>query len=151
MSNTCERDVRIAVRDLLDATTAFDGVYLSGLPERRGERGGDLLAAAIEPAETAASCGWDGASSSSIMSARATITLMARDDDPQTRDEMAERLLETARAALDGRSLAGKTLPEWTRIRSWVWREPTPPERRIEASLEFRYLDDEPGAANPSP
>lgn len=151
MSNSCERDVRVAVRDLLDATTAFDGVYLSGLPERRGERGGDLQAAAVEPDETAASCGWDDVSGSSVMTARATITLLARDDDPQTRDEMAERLLETARDALDGRSLAGKTLPEWTRIRSWTWLKPTPPERRIGATLEFRYLVDGREAAVPSP
>ncbi len=34
-----ERDVRQVVHDLLDQTGAFDGVYLSGLPERRGRRG----------------------------------------------------------------------------------------------------------------
>lgn len=151
MSKSYERDVRIAVRDLLDATSAFDGVYLSGLPETRGERGGDLQAAAVEPDETTASCNWDDASGPRIMTARATIVLMARDEDPQTRDEMAERLLETAIAALNGRSLAGKTLPEWTGIQSWAWRKPNPPERRIEAALEFRYLVEERGPADSTP
>jgi len=149
MSNPCERDIRVAIRDLLDATNAFDGVYLSGPPEGRGERGGDRQAAAVEPDETTAICCWDDVSGPSVRAARATIILMARDDDPQTRDEMAERLLETAIAALDGRSLAGMTLPEWTGIRSWSWRKPTPPERRIEAALEFRYLVEERGPANP--
>ena len=36
-----ERDVRQVVHDLLDQTGAFDGVYLSGLPERRGGRTGE--------------------------------------------------------------------------------------------------------------
>ena len=36
-----ERDVRQVVRDLLDQTGAFDGVYLSGLPEDRGGRAGE--------------------------------------------------------------------------------------------------------------
>ncbi len=149
MSNPCERDIRSAMRDLLEATSAFDGVYLSGLPEHRGERGGDLRAAAIEPGETEAASRWDDLSGPLVMTARATIILMARDDDPQTRDEAAEELLQTAFDALDGRSLAGRTLPEWTGIRSWSWRKPTPPERRIEAVLEFRYLVDDRGLADP--
>jgi len=151
MDGPFERDIRIVIRDLLDATSAFDGVYLSGPPEHRGERGGDLRAAAIEPGETAASSCWDDVSGPLVMTARATIILMARDDDPQTRDEVAEQLLETTIAALDGRSLAGRTLPEWTGIRSWTWRKPTPPERRIEALLEFRYLVEDRVDADPTP
>jgi len=149
MPNPCERDIRGAIRDLLEATSAFDGVYLSGLPEHRGERGGDLRAAAIEPDETQAAGHWDDLSGSLVMTARATITLMARDDDPQTRDEAVEELLQTTFDALDGRSLAGRTLPEWTGVRSWTWRKPTPPERRIEAALEFRYLIGNRGGAHP--
>ena len=36
MTSFRERDLRQIVHDLLDQTGAFDGVYLSGLPERRG-------------------------------------------------------------------------------------------------------------------
>lgn len=149
MPNPRERIIRSAIRDLLEATSAFDGVYLSGLPEHRGERGGDLRAAAIEPGETEAVSRWDDRSGPLVMTARATIILMARDDDPQLRDEAAEELLQTAIEVLDGRSLAGMTLPEWTGVRSWTWRKPTPPERRIEAALEFRYLVGDRGHVDP--
>ena len=36
MTSFRERDVRQVVHDLLDQTGAYDEVYLSGLPERRG-------------------------------------------------------------------------------------------------------------------
>jgi hypothetical protein len=140
MASHRERDVRNAIKELLDVTGAFDGVYLSGLPEDRGERSGDLRAAAVEPDSTAASGRWDDVAGALVMTATAAITLIARDEDPQLRDEAAELLLNTAAAVLNGRSLAGATLPGSTRIRSWAWQKPAAPERRIVAKLEFQYL-----------
>jgi hypothetical protein len=47
-----EPDIGKRVCDLLDKTGAFDSVYLSGLPEDRGESSEDTQAVAIEPWET---------------------------------------------------------------------------------------------------
>ena len=135
-----ERDVRGAVRDLLDATGGFDGVYPAGLPEDRGERSGDLRAAAIEPLGTRIAAQGDDVAGALTADATLALTLIARDDDPETRDAAAERLLYLAADALNGVSLAGVTLPASTRIQSWTWRKAVAPERRIEAVLEFQYL-----------
>ncbi len=140
MTSHRERDVRNAIQELLDVTGAFDGVYLSGLPEHRGERAGDRRAAAIEPDATTESDLWDDVTGAMVMTASVVLTFLARDEDPQLRDEAAELLLNTAAAVLNGRSLAGATLPGSTRIRSWSWLKPTAPERRIAARLEFQYL-----------
>ena len=47
-----ERDIRNAIRDALVATNQFSDVWISGLPEDRGQGASDLLAAAIEPVAT---------------------------------------------------------------------------------------------------
>jgi len=140
MASHRERDVRNAIQELLDVSGAFDGVYLSGLPENRGERAGDRRAAAIEPDATVESDLWDDTGGAMVMTATVILTFLARDDDPQLRDEAAELLLNTAAAVLNGRSLADATLPGSTRIRSWAWLKPNAPERRIAAKLEFQYL-----------
>jgi hypothetical protein len=140
MTSHRERDVRNAIHELLDVSGAFDGVYLSGLPEDRGERSGDRRAAVVEPDATTASDHWDDTTGAMVMTATAALTFLARDDDPQLRDEAVELLLNTAAAVLNGRSLADATLPGSTRIRSWTWLKPNAPERRIVAKLEFQYL-----------
>jgi len=140
MANHRERDVRNAIQELLDVSGAFDGVYVSGLPEERGERAGDRRAAVVEPDGTTGSDLWDDTTGAMTMTATVALTFLARDDDPQVRDEAVELLLNTAAAVLNGRSLADATLPGSTRIRSWTWLKPNAPERRIAAKLEFQYL-----------
>jgi hypothetical protein len=135
-----ERDIRERIRDVLEDTGAYDGVYLSGLPEDRGEPSGDARSISIEPAETAAAAPWDDTAGDQVMSCRVSLTIMARDEDPQIRDETAELLLNVAANALSGQALAGATLPGMTRITSWSWQRPRAPERRIAAVLECRYL-----------
>jgi hypothetical protein len=135
-----ERDARCAVRDLLDQSGVFDGVYLSGLPQDRGERCGDANAVAIEPMETTESDPWDDVDGDLVLTCRLGLTILARHEDPQVRDETAERLLNMAANALFGNTLGGLALPSMTRIRSWNWQKPRAPERRISAVLEFQYL-----------
>ncbi len=137
-----ERDIRNLVHDLLEQTRAFDGVYLSGLPEDRGEPSGDSRSVSIEPAETTQSNPWEDFEGDLLMTCRIRLTLLARHEDPQIRDEMVELLLNVAANTLGGNSLAGAALPSRTRIRSWLWEKPTAPERRIAAVLEYQYLID---------
>ena len=74
------------------------------------------------------------------MTCRVNLTLLARHDDPQIRDETAELLVNVAANVLNGQSLAGATLAGQTRFKSWSWEKAKPPERRITAVLEYQYL-----------
>jgi hypothetical protein len=137
-----ERDGRVRVRDLLEQTGAFDGVYLSGLPEDRGQSSGDRRAAAIEPAATEFVTPWDDAAGDLLFTCRLHLTLLARHEDPQLRDEMVEQLFYVAASALGGAALGPAVLPGRTVLRSWAWQQPAAPERRIAAVLEYQYLVD---------
>jgi hypothetical protein len=137
-----ERDVRQVVHDLLDQTGAFDGVYLSGLPERRGGRAGDSRSVYIEPAETTRSDPSDDWEGEPLLTCRLNLIFLARHEDAQLRDESAELLLNVAADALGGNSLGGVALPSRTRIQSWTWQPSAAPERRIMAVLEYQYLVD---------
>ena len=137
-----ERDIRNLIGDLLDQTGAFDGVYLSGLPEERGENCGDSRAVVIEPDMTTRADPTDDFDGDPLLSCQLKLIFMARDEDPQVRDEAAELLLNVAAVALDGNTLSGMALPSRTKIRSWSWHKPVAPERRITAMLEFQYLGD---------
>jgi hypothetical protein len=150
MSPFRERDLRQAVHDLLEQTGAFDGVYLSGLPERRGGRASESRVVCIEPAETTETDPSDDWQGSLLLNCRLNLVFLARHDDPQVRDETAELLLNVAADALGGNTLGGRALPARTRIRSWSWQPASAPERRLTAVLECPYLVDGPTAFNTS-
>ncbi len=136
-----ERDVRNAIHDALLATNAFTDVWITGLPEDSGSAASDLLAAAIEPVGSALNTGWDAQIDGGLCYASTvTVTLLARNDDAQLRDEMCEELLNCLHNAVNGTSLAGITLPGKTIVIAWRWMPPAPPERRIAATVSFQYL-----------
>jgi hypothetical protein len=136
-----ERDVRIAIRDALLATGAFSDVWLSGLPEDYGGAASDLAVAAIQPSGSSLTTGWDAQTQGALdYTARVNVTILARHEDPQLRDELAEQLLNFLHDAINGQSLAGFTLPAKTMVQSWNWQPPAPPERRIQAVVTFAYL-----------
>jgi hypothetical protein len=136
-----ERDVRNAIQAALVATGAFSDVWITGLPESYGQGVSDLTAAAIEPVSTGLTTGWDAPPGGGLdYSATVTVTLLARHPDAQLRDEWAEQLLDTLANAVNGRSLAGFTLPGRTMVTAWKWLPPAPPERRIATTVSFAYL-----------
>lgn len=135
-----ERDVRGAIMKLLDSTGVFDRVYVGSPPDTGGEPSGVLRTAWIEPKGTVVVGLGDDITGILKAAASVRIVLLARDDDPTTRDDAAELLLNTTAAALNGRSLGNISLPGSTRLNSWLWLEATPPERLIEATLEYQYL-----------
>lgn len=140
MSPHRERDVRVAIYDLLDSTGAFDRVYPGTIPDGDCEPSGLSRTVSIEPSGTVLAAQGDDVHGAITATATVMIVLRARDDDPTARDDAVELLLNTTAAALNGRSLAGVSLPGSTRLRSWTWRKAAPPERRIEATLEYLYL-----------
>jgi len=136
-----DRDVRNAIQSALTATGAFDGAWLTGLPENYGAGASQLAAAAIDPMSSTQSDQWDSQDAGGlVITSQVSITLLYRHDDPQLRDEGAELLLDTAANALNGQSLAGLTLPGLTRFTAWSWQPATPPERRIGATFSYAYI-----------
>ncbi len=138
-----ERDVRNDIHDRLIATHAFTDVYISGLPEDSGSAASDLCAAAIEPVGGSLTSGWDAQTDGGLYyGASVNVTLMARNDDVQVRDETAEMLLGYLHNAVNGQSLAGITVPGRTLVTSWSWQKAMPPERRIMATVGYWFIVD---------
>lgn len=136
-----ERDVRNAIADALTASGQFSGVWVTGLPEDYGQGSSELTAAAIEPSATSYTTQWDAQTEGGIdYTATAIVTLLARNGDPQLRDEKAEQLLNFAINAINGKSLAGMTVPGMTKVMGWQWKKPTPPERRIVMKFTYAYI-----------
>jgi hypothetical protein len=143
-----DRDVRLAIASILEATNEFDGVYSRCLSEVPSRRAGDARAVSIEPDSTDFSDDWGGGAANSndpaplIVQSRLRLTFMTRLDDPSARDDEAERLSNVAANALNGQSLAGLTLPAFSRFESLRWLPPEPPERRVSATFVYRYIVD---------
>jgi hypothetical protein len=138
-----DRDVRNAIQAALAATGEFDpnAVWIWGLPENYGTGASQFAAAAIEPLSSTQADNWDSQTAGGlVVTSRVVVTLLYRCDDPEVRDEAAELLFDTAANALNGQSLAGLTMPGLTRFESWAWQTPTPPERRIKATLSYAYI-----------
>lgn len=129
----------------LKACGAFDGVHASDLPETRG-RGADRKALAIvAPDSWDESEGWDDPDEPQwLRKVDWTLTVIARAEDPRSRDRHADRLLQAACVALDFKCLAGVTLPGLTKITAGRYLPAVPPTRAIRASGTFAYLIDGP-------
>jgi hypothetical protein len=145
-----DRDIRLAMQTLLQATAAFDpgGVVLTGLPEALGQGTSLQALATIDPLSTTqdfqkVGMGFDDApGGSAIVDSTVTLTLIYRHEDAELRDEGVELLLDTALNALSGQCLATITMPAFTRFTGWKWDAATPPERRITATFTYSYFVD---------
>ncbi len=136
-----DRDVRDAIQTALVATNAFDGVFLWGKPEDYGSGASLALIAVVEPESSTQDDRWDTQTTGGLLvTSRVTITLYARAEDPQIRDEAVELLLDITANALNGQSLAELTLPGLTRVVSWRWAPPAPPERMIPVIFSYQYI-----------
>ena len=147
-----DRDVRNALQVVLQNTGQFDNVYVSGLPEDYGIGSDRVSIAVIEPVSSTERDDWDSETTGGILiQGTAQITLLARQPDPQLRDEAVELLLEYTANTVNGQSLAGLTLPPWTRITAWRWLPATHPERRIQATFQYSYIVEGWGSLDETP
>jgi hypothetical protein len=138
-----DRDVRNAIQELLQATSAFDGVYLWGPPKDYGSGASNLAIAWIEPGRSNQLDKWDGGQITGIeITSSVKIVVAQRMEDPQLRDEAAELLVDIVANAIQGQSLSDLTLPDKTRFINWTWVRANPPERQINISFEYIYLID---------
>jgi len=149
-----ERDIVNAVAAALDDTGLFDGIFPWALKDASDESADATRAVVISPIgghveDRHDSVVGDGANDGEmIQRGRIRLVFLSRDADKQVRDESAGRLLEAAKDAINGRGLVrylgeGVIYPQWTRVLSWKWDEPQPPQRGIEAV--FEYAIDAPG------
>ena len=136
-----ERDIRTAIQNALAATQAFDGVHVFGLPEDCGSSADELAMAVIMPRSTQEDDLWDaGPAGGVIYRCTMALTVLARNEDPQARDEAAERLLNIAMNAINGQDLVpGLTIPDKTIVASWDWQKEEHPERRINCTISVWY------------
>jgi len=136
-----DRDVRNAIQAALQATNAFDGVFLWGLPANYGSGASNAAIAVIQPDSGKLDDIWDGSTEMGLVgTGNVTLSVCSRNEDPQLRDEAAELLLDTAADAINGQGLAGLTMPDKTRVTAWKWREPAAPDRWITATVVYQYI-----------
>ncbi len=139
-----DADILDAVAAALEATGEFDGIYRCSVTEVGGKRADNLRAVCVEPMTETESDLWDSFSTGpmEVVQAQCAITLIVRHQDAQERDRLIDRLKSVARNALNGRSLKGLTMPDFTRFASFQSQRPKPPERQVRGTFQYRYLVD---------
>lgn len=139
-----------AIRDdviaRLAATDQFATVWSGGLHDFQGAASGSLLIACVEPVREDISAPWDAADDGDLeVRGRLHVTLICRADTTDARDALAARLAAIVRNAINGRSLAGLTLPQFTLVSRINWLKPARnqpwQERHVELLLDYRYLE----------
>jgi len=123
------------------ATGMFDNVTLAGLPEDYASAAGSLALAVIEPFSVRQEDFWDSTAIEGLkITSVVEITFLARNEDPQLRDEKVEQMMNAAINVIQGQNLAEITVPEHTRFTSAKWLKPKAPERRIITTFTYEYL-----------
>jgi hypothetical protein len=136
-----DKDIREAMKEALLATDMFDEVLLTGLPEDYGFGASEASVAAIEPNGSVQADKWDGDPDSDLeVTSTVKITLMARKEDPQIRDDAVELLVDIVANTLNFQSFLGFTVPALTKIQKWTWQKAKHPERRIQIDFKYVYL-----------
>jgi hypothetical protein len=137
-----ERDVRTAIMDALQATGEFDLVNTGQDKGQEVNSDGNSFAH-VDPHDAQEASHWDDGGGAGVeVISRCRITLSVSNNDPQTRDEHLEKLLNITQNIVNDQSLAELTLPSSSRIRSWRWLPAKAPLRQVEAIFEFHYLPD---------
>lgn len=139
-----EREVRDAMRNALIQTGAFSSVVLTGLPEDYGFGASDLTVAAIQPGSTRMVDGWDSAlDGGRDFHCQLLVTVLARHEDAELCDDLAEQLVNTVRDVVDGQTfLPGFNEPARTMVTGWLWLPRAAPERRIAVTVTYHYIQD---------
>lgn len=135
-----DRDVRNAMRDLADATGAFDIATCGGLPEARGQAGDQYNSVYIDPLDWTDESPYDDPDQPILVrTATVKVTISAIAADPVERDEAAERLCDVLANAWNGVALGGVAYPDKSQFTTWRWLNPIDVERRVEAKFTYQY------------
>lgn len=134
-------DIMEDIQTRLEATGQFDGVHLTGPPTYQQVAASEDVTAWLQLVD------WDEDDSRDDLDnvevtrrVHWTLTIAVRFAEGERRDRELSRLTSVAQNALNGKSLAGITLPGLTRLRRGRFDEPNTPERRTIITGEFLYL-----------
>lgn len=134
-------DIRDDIRARLDATGIFSAVLTSGLPEEHGFSAGELCAAVVGMSSDDKTPMFDGGDGTGVrVGEKCPVTLLVRNADPVLRDRQLDLARSALNDAINGRSLAGLTIPDLTYVKSSRPLPPKAPERRVEATLVWAYV-----------
>lgn len=138
-----ERDVRDAITAALSATAEFDAVN-TGRDKGQEIDGDGSSFAHVDPHDGRQESHWDsgGLAGGAEVFGRCRITLSVVDNEPQSRDDHLEKLLNVLHNLVNDQALAELTIPAYSRVHSWRWLPAKAPLRQIEALFEYRYLID---------
>ena len=119
------------------------GSIAPSLPEVRGQAAGDRLAAVVALSDWEEEDESDDPTEVQVTrKVRWTLTLIARDEEPEERERLLSGLLVASQNALNGQSLAGITIPEWSKLRRGRLETASSPEQRMTVMGEFTYWID---------
>lgn len=134
------QEIVIALR----ATGEFDGVHYPSPSPEHGFAAGEIRSAVLTPIAS----DWDSqyddglGAADVIRNVMYTVTVAVREPDPVTRAREFDRLANVVSNALDGKSLAGVTLPALTGFRSGRVGRLSSPEQQITLTGNFTYFVD---------
>lgn len=135
-----DQDVLDAIVRTLEGLGVFGGVHHAD-PEELSFGSDELTAACVTPDSGEETDRYDDPDGPDVTrTARWKLTLIVRDADPRTRRRTLDRLADHAYNALDGKSISGITIPDWTKLRKWKYEKPAPPEQRLTLTGEYAYF-----------
>ena len=152
ISTQRDRSILKLMRDALAATNQFDQVLTTGDPEQAGASADAARFASFEihTFKEVDDYDDDGATPQ-IRTVHFTLYVITRNEDPDTRDDECDRLVQVASNAISGQSFGGATFPNLTRLGTGKYKPVTGSERRCEVAGVFAYLIDNYDAHNTDP
>lgn len=132
-----------AAAALLEETGQFATCRVGERPApNRSDFGAEAVPAAVlSPGSFAEADDWDDAGDvHAEREGSATLTLVVRDDEDEARIDLLDRLCSAACAAINGRSLAGATIPGKTRVSAGRWLDAAGPEKHLALTVRYSYL-----------
>lgn len=136
-------DVLTEMAQLIEATGAFDAVYLSRPVSEVGTGADRAAFASVHPdqwdEDTARSSG-EGDGLEWEHNARFYVEIAVREHDPEVRDRKIDQLQSVVQNAIAGRSILGHTISDTTRIRRGQYLRPDASQRVLRLNGEFSYF-----------
>jgi hypothetical protein len=142
-----DADIFRDITRILGATRQFSLVSLAEPPEAWGSGSQLKSLAVVIPGAVDESVGFDNPDASEVLRKVAyTLEIRVRDTSPAARFDLADRLCQVARRALNGVPLAGATYPPLTRLGADAAGKSAAPERVATLRGTFTYSIDDSAA-----
>lgn len=136
-----DRDIRNAIQAALLTTDAYDEVILGRQEDDYTVSGIESRTVILEPMDQGMMLHHDYAAIANLMvDSRLRLSFLSRCDDPQTRDERLEAMINAAYNTMTAVSWLGVTYPAFCLfVQHAKWLPPKHPMRRADAIYSYRY------------